>query len=149
MDARAYLRAQRSRIRAMEIRIEMQMERESRLRSRLSRSTALADGMPRSGGGEDAMARGMAELEALEREIGQSLGALADMKRRLEEVLAAIPDEFQRMAAQLKYADGLTYEAMAERMDISVRWAYVLIGRAMEALSRAGVCDGANDRETA
>ena len=87
MDARAYLRAQRSRIRAMEIRIEMQMERESRLRSRLSRSTALADGMPRGGGGEDAMARGMAELEALEREIDQSLGALADMKRRLEDCL--------------------------------------------------------------
>lgn len=51
----------------------------------------------------------------------------------------------------MKYSDGLTYEALAERMDISVRWAYVLIDRAMKALeaqwNQAGL--GPDDGESA
>lgn len=151
MKAKDYLRAQRSQIRALEIKIEAKLERECRLRSRLSKVTPISDGMPRSKGMGDVMAQGVAELEEIGREIDGDLQSLARMRRRLDDFLSAIPDEFQRTAAQLKYSDGLTYEALAERMDISVRWAYVLIDRAMKALeaqwNQAGL--GPDDGESA
>ena len=149
--AKDYLRAQRSQIRALEIKIEAKLERECRLRSRLSKVTPITDGMPRSKGMGDVMAQGVAELEEIGREIDGDLQRLARMRRRLDDFLSAIPDEFQRAAAQMKYSDGLTYEALAERMDISVRWAYVLIDRAMKALeaqwNQAGL--GPDDGESA
>lgn len=82
MKAKDYLRAQRSQIRALEIKIEAKLERECRLRSRLSKVTPITDGMPRSKGMGDVMAQGVAELEEIGREIDGDLQRLARMRRQ-------------------------------------------------------------------
>lgn len=131
---RTYLARQKRLIRTLEKGIKAQIEREAWLRSRLERVTTRLDGMPRVKGTDDFMSRGLAEIEEVQASIRRDEERLAQIRDGLKRILDAIPHDMARLAAQMCYLDGLTVEDLAERMDISVRWGFMLLKQAAEAV---------------
>ncbi len=61
------------------------------------------------------------------------VGVLAE-RTRLEEKIAAIPDEKAQTLLTLRYLHGLSWEEVAEQMFYSLRWVMKLHRRALQRL---------------
>lgn len=67
----------------------------------------------------DKVGRTVAKLLDLEREINSDIDRLVDLRREIEDVIADVPDERLRMLLELRYVNGLTFEEIAENLDLS------------------------------
>ena len=115
--------------------IKNQEERYERVRAEtVSPASPRLDGMPRSNFAanrlEDKVAR-MIELERLlKKNIKKAQKEAAEIERAIQTL--ALPRDRELM--RLKYLEGLTWEEVSEKLDISRQWATSLHGRILKEL---------------
>lgn len=87
-----------------------------------------------SGNVSDKVGRTAAKLLDLEREINADIDRLVDLRREIEAVIAGVPDERLRTLLELRYINGVTFERIAEHLDLSAVQIWRLHKIALEAV---------------
>ena len=140
MIAKEFLR----RARDVDRRVDEAQERVDRLRARLEAGRmSSVTGMPR--GGAKDWTETADRLIELERVVNARTRELVRWKLAAIDAIRAVEEPRLAEVLELYYIDGLTWEQVAQRMGLDVRWVYRLHGRALlEVRVPEGVCgDGA------
>ena len=134
MTAKEFLR----RARTIDRRVDETEERIERLRERLEagRMSSLT-GMPR--GGSADWTDTADKLIMLERRCNAQVRELVKWKLAAIDAIRAVDEPRLAELLELYYIDGLTWERVAERMMLDLRWVYRLHG---QALMRVRVPEG-------
>ena len=126
MTAKEFLRT----VRNIDRRVDEATERVERLRARLEAGRmSRITGMPRGGSSDWTVTAD--RLIALEAAVNRRVRDLCRLKRQGMEAIDAVEDARLREVLELYYLDGFTWEQVAERMELDVRWVYRLHGRAL------------------
>lgn len=127
MTAREFLQH----VRGIDRRIEHSIERAERIRAKLEAGRmSRLNGLPR-GGGEDWTATADKLME-LERDINARTREMCRLKRLALEAVEQIEEARLREVLELYYIDAMTWSAVAERMDVSIRHVQRLNGIALQ-----------------
>ena len=141
MTAKEFLR----RARSVDRRVDEAQERVDRLRARLEAGRmSSVTGMPR--GGAKDWTETADRLIELERVVNARTRELVRLKLAAIDVIRSVEEPRLAEVLELYYIDGLTWEQVAQRMDITPRWAQSLHG---QALTRVRVPEEVNERELA
>ena len=126
MTAKEFLR----RAREVDRRVDEATERAERLREKLEagRMSSLT-GMPRGGGAD--WTETADKLIELERVVNARTRELVRWKLVAIDAIRAVEEPRLSEVLELYYIDGLTWEQVAQRMGLDVRWVYRLHGRAL------------------
>ena len=140
MTAKEFLR----RAREVDRRVDEATERVERIRAKLeSGRMSSVTGMPR-GGGADWTATAVRLIE-LERRVNEQTRELVRWKLAAIDAIRGVEEPRLAEVLELYYVDGLTWEDVAKRMGLDVRWVYRLHGRALLCVKvpEGGCGDGA------
>lgn len=126
MTAKEFLR----RARTVDRRVDEAQERVERLRARLEagRMSSIT-GMPR--GGAKDWTDTADKLIELERRVNERTRELVRWKLMAMDAIDRVEEANLREVLELYYIDGYTWEQVARRMQLDVRWVYRLHGRAL------------------
>lgn len=126
MTAKEFLR----RAREADRRVDEATERVDRLRAKLEsgRMSSLT-GMPRGGGAD--WTETADRLIELERRVNERTRELVRWKLAAIDAIREVGEPRLAEVLELYYIDGLTWEQVAHRMALDVRWVYRLHGRAL------------------
>ena len=126
MTAKDFLR----RARNVDRRVDEATERVDRLRAKLEAGRmSKISGMPR-GGSEDWTATADKLIE-LERRVNARVRELVRWKLAAMDAIDLVEEANLREVLELYYIDGYTWEQVAQRMGVDLRWVYRLHGRAL------------------
>lgn len=126
MTAKEFLR----RARTVDRRVDEAQERVERIRSRLeSGRMSNITGMPR-GGDADWTDTANALIE-LEKRMNERIREMVRLKQAAMDAIDQVEEARLREVLELYYIDGFTWEQVAERMGLDLRWVYRLHGRAL------------------
>lgn len=126
MTAKEFLR----RAREVDRRVDEAQERVDRLRAKLeSGRMSSVTGMPRGGGAD--WTETADRLIELERVVNAQTRELVRWKLAAIEAIRAVNEPKLAEVLELYYIDGMTWEQVAQRMEITERWAQTLNGRAL------------------
>jgi len=126
MTAKEFLRQ----VRQADRRIDEATERVERIRAKLEAGRmSSVTGMPR-GGGKDWTVTADALIE-LERGVNARIRDMCRLKRLAMEAIDQVDEARLREVLELYYLDGMTWEQVAERMGLDLRWVFRLHGRAL------------------
>ena len=126
MTVKEFLR----RARDVDRRVDEATERAERIRARLEagRMSSLT-GMPRGGGADwTETADRLIELEQV---VNQRTRELVRWKLAAIDAIDQVEEARLREVLELYYIDGFTWEQVAQRMGLDLRWVYRLHGRAL------------------
>lgn len=126
MTAKEFLR----RARSVDRRVDEAQERVQRLRARLeSGRMSSVTGMPRGGGSDwTETADRLIELEQV---VNQRTRELVRWKLAAIDAIKSVEEPREAEVLELYYIDALTWEQVAHRMALDLRWVYRLHGRAL------------------
>ena len=126
MTAKEFLR----RARTVDRRVDEAQERVERLRARLEagRMSSIT-GMPR--GGAQDWTETADRLIELEKRVNARTRELVRWKLMAMDAIDRVEEANLREVLELYYIDGYTWEQVAKRMQLDVRWVYRLHGRAL------------------
>ena len=126
MTAKEFLR----RARSVDRRVDEATERVERLRERLEagRMSRLT-GMPRGGSGDWTQTAD--RLIELEHAVNQRTRELVRWKLSAIDAIRQVEEPRLAEVLELYYIDGFTWEQVAQRMGVDVRWVYRLHGKAL------------------
>ena len=126
MTAKEFLR----RARDIDRRVDEATERAERIRAKLEagRMSSLT-GMPRGGGAD--WTETADRLIELERVVNARTRELVRWKLAAIDAIRSVEEPRLSEVLELYYIDGLTWEQVAQRMTLDVRWVYRLHGRAL------------------
>lgn len=126
MTAKEFLR----RARSVDRRVDEATERVERLRERLEagRMSRLT-GMPRGGSGDWTQTAD--RLIELEQAVNSRTRELVRWKLAAIDAIRAVEEPRLAEVLELYYIDGFTWEQVAERMALDLRWVYRLHGKAL------------------
>lgn len=82
----------------------------------------------------DRVGRTAAKIADLENEINEEIDRLVDLKCRIREIIAAIPESMQRTILERHYLLGESWERIGEKVGYSTRHVTRLHNQAIEAL---------------
>ncbi len=105
------------------------------LRSLGQRVIPLLTGVRGAGPDRDRVARTVERMELCSRRLQQEARRCLDEQQALDGMLEGLADERLRLLLWLRYARGLGWEPISERLDISERWARKLHLRALDELA--------------
>jgi len=126
LTAKEFLR----RTRSIDRRVDEAQERVQRLRARLeSGRMSSVTGMPR--GGSSDWTETVDRLIELEQAVNARTRELVRWKLAAIDAIRCVEEPRLAEVLELYYIDGLTWEQVAERMALDVRWVYRLHGRAL------------------
>lgn len=126
MTAKEFLR----RARAVDRRVDEAQERVERLRARLeSGRMSQITGMPRGGGAD--WTETADRLIELEQRVNARTRELVRWKLAAIDAIDAVEEARLREVLELYYIDGFTWEQVAQRMGLDLRWVYRLHGKAL------------------
>lgn len=126
MTAKEFLR----RARSIDRRVDEATERVERLRARLEAGRmSTITGQPR--GGASDWTETADRLIEYERGLNSRVREMCRLKRLAQEAIDAVEDARLRELLELYYIDGFTWEQVAQRMDLDLRWVFRLHGRAL------------------
>ena len=126
MTAKEFLR----RVRTADRRIDEATERVERIRAKLEAGRmSSVTGMPR-GGGQDWTVTADSLIE-LERGVNARIREMCRLKRLAMEAIDQVEEARLREVLELYYIDGMTWEQVAERIGLDLRWVFRLHGRAL------------------
>ena len=126
MTAKEFLR----RARAVDRRVDEAQERVERLRARLEAGRMSAvTGMPRGGSGDWTQTAD--RLIELEQAVNERTRELVRWKLAAIDAIRQVEEPRLAEVLELYYIDGFTWEQVAERMGLDLRWVYRLHGRAL------------------
>ena len=120
-----------SRYRRMSKRIDRLLEEQSRWREMALKITPVLSQAP--GGGEigSPIERPMDKVLEIDAEIKQEIDELQTVRQEIRAALNQLEDENLKLLMEYRYIDGLTWEQIAVKMDISWRWSIKLHGKAL------------------
>lgn len=126
MTAKEFLR----RARSVDRRVDEAQERVERLHARLEagRMSSIT-GMPR--GGSFDWTQTADRLIELEQAVNARTRELVRLKLAAIDAIRAVEEPRLAEVLELYYIDGLTWEQVAQRMALDVRWVYRLHGKAL------------------
>jgi len=126
LTAKEFLR----RARSVDRRVDEAQERVQRLRARLEAGRmSSVTGMPRGGGSDwTETADRLIELEQV---VNQRTRELVRWKLAAIDAIRSVEEPRLAEVLELYYIDGLTWEQVAHRMALDLRWVYRLHGRAL------------------
>lgn len=115
------------RAQALDLRIDAAFERINQLRALAERRTAVY-GRERTGGSmaSDGRMDVVACIVDAERALDLQIDHMLAVKKEIAGLIAQVPDERMRGLLELRYLNGLTWEAVAERMHYTTRNVYNL-----------------------
>jgi len=118
------------RARSVDRRVDEAQERVERLRARLeSGRMSSVTGMPRGGGSDwTETADRLIELEQV---VNQRTRELVRWKLATIDAIKSVEEPREAEVLELYYIDALTWEQVAQRMALDLRWVYRLHGRAL------------------
>lgn len=128
MTAKEFLR----RAREVDRRVDEAQERVDRLRAKLEAGRmSSVTGMPRGGGAD--WTETVDRLIELERVVNAETRELVRWKLAAIAAIRAVAVDEPRLAAllELYYIDGITWDKVAQRMKLDIRWVYRLHGKAL------------------
>ena len=126
MTAKEFLR----RARAVDRRVDEATERVERLRARLETGRmSSVTGMPRGGSGDWTQTAD--RLIELEQAVNERTRELVRWKLAAIDAIRAVEEPRLAEVLELYYIDGLTWEQVAQRMGLDLRWVYRLHGKAL------------------
>ncbi len=126
MTAKEFLR----RARSVDRRVDEAQERVKRLRARLeSGRQSNLNGMPR--GGSADWTETADRLIELEQVVNQRTRELVRWKLAAIDAIKSVEEPREAEVLELYYIDALTWEQVAHRMALDLRWVYRLHGRAL------------------
>ena len=126
MTAKEFLR----RARSVDRRVDEAQERVQRLRARLeSGRMSSVTGMPRGGGSD--WTETADKLIELEQVVNQRTRELVRWKLAAIDAIRGVEEPREAEVLELYYIDALTWEQVAQRMALDLRWVYRLHGRAL------------------
>ena len=126
MTPKEFLRGARS----VDRRVDEAQERVERLRARLEAGRmSQITGMPR--GGASDWTETADRLIELEKRVNASTRELVRWKLMAMDAIDLVEEANLREVLELYYIDGFTWEQVAKRMQLDVRWVYRLHGRAL------------------
>lgn len=118
---------------AIERRIKrLQSEKRGWLEKATAVSPNLSD-MPK-GGGADKIQNAVCRIADIEQKINREIDRQIDLRERIEAAVCAIPDGRLRDLMRYRYIDGLTWEKIAVKMEISYQWVCKLHGDALKEI---------------
>lgn len=94
------------------------------------------DGMPRSSGKSDKIARLAIQLASYETQLADELSHLWSKRMEIVAKLSELNDPKHFTILHSKYIEGKTWERIAVDMDITWRYCYILHGRALAELEK-------------
>lgn len=112
---------------------DLTRERESWRERGLALTARLSD-MPRGGGVSDKTGDAAARIADIDALIIRRTKELAGLREDIGRMIGTVRDDAQRRLLYLRYIEGCTWEAIAERMHYSYQWVCILHGRALEAM---------------
>lgn len=126
MTAKEFLR----RARRVDRQIDEAIERVERLRARLEagRMSSIT-GMPRGGGADWTLTAD--RLIELEQRVNARIREMCALKHAAMDAIDQVEDARLREVLELYYIDGMTWEQVAARMELDLRWVYRLHGQAL------------------
>ena len=129
VTAKEFLR----RARSVDRRVDEAQERVERLRARLEagRMSSLT-GMPR--GGQQDWTDTADRLIELEKGVNARVREMCRLKRLAMEAIDRVDEARLREVLELYYIDGFTWEQVAQRMGLDLRWVFRLHGRALQRI---------------
>lgn len=126
MTAKEFLR----RVRGIDRRIDQAQERVDRVRARLEAGRmANLSGMPR--GGSRDWTETADKLIELEQRVNANIREMVRWKLAAMDAIDAVEEARLREVLELYYIDGVTWEQVAEQMQLDPRWVYRLHGKAL------------------
>ena len=126
MTAKEFLR----RARTVDRRVDEAQERVERLRARLEAGRmSQITGLPR--GGASDWTETADRLIELERRVNSRTRELVRWKLAAMDAIDMVDEANLREVLELYYIDGYTWEQVAQRMGVDLRWVYRLHGRAL------------------
>jgi DNA-directed RNA polymerase specialized sigma24 family protein len=126
VTAKEFLR----RARDVDRRVDEATERVDRLRAKLeSGRMSSVTGMPRGGGAD--WTETADRLIELERVVNAQTRELVRWKLAAIDAIRAVDEPRLSEVLELYYIDGFTWEQVAQRMGLDVRWVYRLHGKAL------------------
>ena len=126
MTAKEFLR----RARAVDRRVDEATERAARIRARLEAGRmSSVTGMPR--GGAKDWTETADRLIELEQRVNARIRELVRWKLAANDAIRQVEEPRLAEVLELYYIDGFTWEQVAERMGLDLRWVYRLHGRAL------------------
>lgn len=113
------------------------MEEFHRLGEELTATGAILRGDPvQSSRDPDKMARLIEKHVDMEREIESEFEELIKFRYEVLQMIRSLPDLKQQEVLRRRYMMNKTWEQIAEDMDISDKWVYVLHGRALQEIEK-------------
>ena len=126
MTAKEFLR----RARDVDRRVDEATERVERIRARLEAGRLSSiTGLPRGGGAD--WTRTADRLIELEQAVNERVREMVRWKLAAIDAIRGVEEPRLAELLELYYIDGLTWEQVAERMTLDLRWVYRLHGRAL------------------
>ena len=126
MTAKEFLR----RARSVDRRVDEAQERVQRLRARLeSGRMSSVTGMPR--GGSSDWTQTADRLIELEQAVNERTRELVRWKLAAIDAIRQVEEPRLAEVLELYYIDGFTWEQVAQRMALDLRWVYRLHGKAL------------------
>ena len=129
MTAKEFLR----RAREVDRRVDEAQERVDWLRARLEAGRmSQITGMPRGGGAD--WTETADKLIELEQRVNARTRELVRCKLAAIDAIDAVEEARLREVLELYYIDGMTWEQVAQRMGLDLRWVFRLHGKALQKI---------------
>ena len=103
-----------------------------------SRAASVTPGYGGEPGGSprgDALQQAVERILELREDLGRQLMAEVSLRREMGAAIGSLEDPKLRLLLRLRYLDGLTWDELAEKMDLDPRWVRRLHVRALDRLT--------------
>lgn len=100
---------------------------------RTAPGTSNWDGMPRGGGGGDAMTSGLVQKEALQARYARKVADMEAEQARVEDMIESL-EPAERKLLRHRYIEGLPWEKVCVEMNYSWRQTHNIHARALDKL---------------
>ena len=130
MTTKEYL----NKMRMLDRLIDSKLEQIDRLRSLSERVTTTISFSPKGAGGANRTEYCIERIWQLEKEVTEDIDRLVDMKSGIRGAIDEVKNDKYKLLLECRYLCGDTWERIAEKMEIEVRWVYELHGRALQEI---------------
>ena len=130
MTTKEYL----NKMRMLDRLIDSKLEQIDRLRSLSERVTTTLSFSPKGAGGANRTEYCIERIWQLEKEVTEDIDRLVDMKSGIRGAIDEVKNDKYKLLLECRYLCGDTWERIAEKMEIEVRWVYELHGRALQEI---------------
>ena len=124
-----------NKMRTLDRLIDSKLEQIDRLRSLAERVTTTLSFTPKGAGGANRTEYCIERIWQLEKEVTEDIDRLVDMKSGIRGAIERVENDKHRMLLEYRYLCGNTWEQIAEKMRIDLRWVYRMHGRALQEIT--------------